>query len=564
MPSVAIMICFASPSEQHFWRCPKSLLSCGIDARPSVPINAGILHGHMLCAGDEYPLVGDEPVTALLRNGLAVDESSGDDWLLSDKQLFGEYYHEVLSKLKESGLIRVSKVTQGVGRSEVQIDASSTHPSVGKPWHRVSMRSIEPIAYSIVDLSHSLQGGRTDIVNERAVMDTIPYSRVFYHAHPGAVIKHRGRSYKIISMNSPPPFADCTIGYNRQSCTLGAFAKPTNASYSTRPLSLMHITVVKQFDRVELVPDCPNAKAKCAGTKSIQTDSSSTKNSNEDELKKGNGDDVLIRFPEKNFGSIAGNGVVTVKRTVHGYKKLSPVNRTELSRHELKMPSMEYDTNGIWFDVEANLLTPVMNDFDSGVHALSHALCAVAPLFVPCTSSDLDCDHSRRECTRVLLFDVRAGGAGTVSRLWKHFFRPNGIVSAAIELLKYCSTCSDDTGFKGGCPSCLQSCPCINFHEDLSRTAGLNIARRLLVRLEKTDLYRTSALLEENDEKKPFVMKRGREQETPDQSSVKQEELDTSRRLARKRALRHAQDLESAKKRSIVIGRPTWPADERL
>ena len=554
-PSTAIMICFSSPSDQHFWRCPKSLLSRGIDSPPSIPINAGILHGHLLCAGFEYPLVGNENVTTLLRSGQDSDSLSDDVWVLSDKQLFGDYYEEVFEKAAFKNQLCESRITLRVGNPDEQVlCAFSTHPSVGKPWAQVSMRSIEPISYSIVNLNHNFQGGRTDTINERAVMDTIPYSRVFYHAHPGAIIKHRGRSYKIITMDSPPPFADCTIGYSR-SCNLGAFAQPTNVSYSTRPLSLLHITVVKQFERVELQSQSREAESDEKSTNAIGEFGESCSST----------DNILIQFPEQNSGTIAGNGVVTVKRTVHGYKKLSHVNRAELSRHELKMPSMEYDTNAIWFDVEADLLAPLMPDFDAGVHALSHALCAVAALFVPCTTSDIDCDHSHRECTRVLLFDQRAGGAGTVSRLWKHFFRPNGIVASAIELLQYCPTCSDDSGFKGGCPGCLQSCPCINFHEDVSRPAGLYLARRLARRLEQTHIFKKNAeRLEEQRGASLATVSPPPGQATPDIHSKSESQSSSPRRTLRKRALRYAKDLESAKKRSVVVGRPTWPTDSRL
>ena len=65
-------------------------------------------------------------------------------------------------------------------------------------WKRVSLRSIEPLNYNIIDLSHPLQAGRTDkLMDKAAVLDTIPYSRVFYHAYPGAIIMHRGRRLKI-------------------------------------------------------------------------------------------------------------------------------------------------------------------------------------------------------------------------------------------------------------------------------------------------------------------------------------------------------------------------------
>ena len=430
-------------------------------------------------------------------------------------------------------------VADSEGKYEI-ISTFTTHPSVDRPHSRVSLRSIEPIAYQIVDLSHNLQGGRTDTINENAVLDTIPYSRVFYHAFPGAVIMHRGRRYKVEVMNNPPPFADCSIGYCR-SMKLGAFAKQTNVTYMTQALALTHITVVKQFDRVEILPE-----------KSRTTDA-----------------DDLYKHPELNAGTIAGNGVVTVKRTVHGYKRLSPVNRAEISRHEMKMPSMEYDTNAVWFDCEASLLASVMPGFDEGVHALSHALLAVAPLFVPCTSADIDGDHSRHNTTRIMIFDNRAGGAGITSRLWQHFFRPDGILSSAIELLEHCSTCSDESGFKGGCPGCIQSVPCINFHEDLSRPAGLRIARRLLKRIEQTALYKENAkaLAREKgdnatDDGDNGVVASTSGGATPTRPTNEGTD-DTPRRLARKRALEFAKDLEAAKKRSVVVGRPSWPADER-
>ncbi len=236
---------------------------------------------------------------------------------------------------------------------------SCTQKSIDRPWLRVSLRSIEPINYSIVDLSHPQQGGRNDGIHDQAaVMDTIPYSRVFYHAYPGAIIMHRGRRYKIHSMNSPPAFASTSVGYRYDSSNLGAYAKPTTARYSTRALSITLITIVKQFHRVE-IPTLNNAKT----SGSVETTENvlgevgkevelKDKESNHDamdvpdqddseEMKetptKKKGQDVetipteIADFvPPLACGTIAGNGVVTVKRTVHGYKKLSLVNRAEV------------------------------------------------------------------------------------------------------------------------------------------------------------------------------------------------------------------------------------------
>lgn len=216
-------------------------------------------------------------------------------------------------------------------------------------------------------------------------------------------------------MSSPPAFANTSIGYRYNVSNLGAFAHPTNVQYSTSALSTSLITVVKQLHRVELPVFSRTVFA-----------------------------------PELTSGCLAGNGVVTVKRTVHGYKRISLVNRVELSRSEISLPPMEYDTNGLWIDTEAHVLKELIPDYDKGVHALSHAIVAVAPLFVPCNSSDLDCDHSHISCSKVLLFDVRAGGAGTCALLWRYFFHPDGVLKAAIDLLSECPLECDVGNYKGG------------------------------------------------------------------------------------------------------------------
>lgn len=165
------------------------------------------------------------------------------------------------------------------------------------PWKRVSLRSIEPVSYAIVDLSHNLQGGKTDKIHDPSVvLDRIPYSRVFYHAFPGAIIMHRGRKYRIQSMESPPPFVG-GASFGPSGCNdLLAFAKPTSLQYSTQALSINQITVVKQIGHAEATHNA-------------------SKSSSNDEKKRGNQKKVAV----------AGHGVVTVKRTVHGYKKVCRV-----------------------------------------------------------------------------------------------------------------------------------------------------------------------------------------------------------------------------------------------
>jgi DEAD/DEAH box helicase domain-containing protein len=362
-PSLAIVVCFNSPVDQHLWRHSKSLLSRGLSAPFSMPIYAGLVQGHLLCAGAEFPLTGDVSV-ATVQSTNPIDEESSKH-LLSDNKLFGsrEVYDEAFDTLLTTGsFVREQVATTSLTNQTCTV--FRTHGSIDKPWSRVSLRSIEPLSYDIVDVSHPKQGGRMDgIQDNSAVMDTIPYSRVFYHTFPGAIIMHRGRRYKIEAMSRPPAFAN-ELG--TRSMNLAAYAKPCTHRYFTRPLSSLKITVVKQMERVDLDGDGFTTKMTAgedASSSMLPPDASTIY------------DESAV---DPSAQSFAGCGIVTVKRNVHGYKKLSMVNGEELSRSELSLPDMEYDSFAVWLDCEAELFAPLLgNEYGHGIHALSHAILAV-------------------------------------------------------------------------------------------------------------------------------------------------------------------------------------------
>ena len=540
-PSLSIVICFGSPSEQHLWKQPRYLLSRGITSPMSFPINTGVIQSHLLCASKEFPLTGRQPVSALRTSNRNSPMREDDSEILPDQELFGsnELFEEAVNTLYGNGsLVRLSVPVASGGKVIVM----KAHPSVNKPSTRVSIRSIEPINYSIVDLSHP-----NGVEDDKAVLDNLPYSRVFYHAFPGAIILHRGRKYRIESMTRPPPF-NPNYAWTRNT-NLAAYARPTREKYYTRPLSTNTITIVKQLERVDvdgyekIDPSDTKTPVKDEPFNNDKESPASVALGTQSDLQDGFG------------GSFAGCGIVTSKRTVHGYKKLSLITRAEISRHELSLPPMEYDTFGLWIDSEAEVLGAFLGeDFGSGVHALSHALLAVAPLFIPCVRGDLECDHSVYSPTRVCLFDERAGGSGTCAELWKSLFMPNGLLEAAIKLLKDCLVCSQcvDDSYDGGCPACLQSGQCVKFNQFLSRSAALVIGKRMLKRLQLTSLYQRNASwsnankldLRENIER-----------------TIEDSDNNTPRKKARTHALRNAM-VKSTGERLFVVGRPTWPTDE--
>jgi DEAD/DEAH box helicase domain-containing protein len=586
--SCAVVIAFNSPSEQFLWRFPSTLLAKGVTPTDTIPLTINTIQSHLLCAAAEFPLTGSHPADLLVTESSNPEEvatfSEEENPSMCDWDLFGgkKLYEAGVQGLKAAG----SCTTDVVSLPHIpDLPIVKAHPLMKKAWSLVSIRSIEAVNYSIVDLSHPGQGGRMDgIYNEDAVLDTLPYSRVFYHAHPGAIITHRGTRYKVMSMTRPPEIFTGPTAQFRKNLQLTAFAKPTSARYSTRPLSRMHITIVKQFESVELMsqlkyqqaedltreceipategagdgvvaPTGPSVElddaggcdasdarviAKTTGSAAETSGSSSEKGGTE----VWDGKEIYVT-------SFSGCGTITVKRTVHGYKKLSLITRNEMSRSELSLPDLEFDTFGLWFDTEPEALSAVLGfKYGEGVHALSHALLAVAPLFEPgLVRGDLECDHSYYNPTRLVLFDERAGGSGSCERLWKHFFvYENNVLQAALDLLRNCESCNDDEGYEGGCPACLHAPQCLKFNTNLSRSAAIVVGQRMMDRIKLTTLYRANekAWLE-NKQLPP----------SPSRNL-------TPRRKARRQAMKNAKEMRGARDRQFVVGRPSWPEGGRM
>lgn len=145
-----------------------------------------------------------------------------------------------------------------------------------------------------------------------------------------------------------------------------------------------------------------------------------------------------------------------------------------------------------------------------------------------------------------MIFDERAGGSGTVARLWKSFFcQSNNILDAALDLLQGCSSCQIETDYDGGCPACLHAANCMKFNLNMSRSAAIVIAKRTIQMIKRTEAYKCSGL----ESIGPDIMK-----------SQQVDAKDTTpRRKSRNRALQKAKDMEGASERQFVIGRPSWP-----
>jgi len=169
----------------------------------SIPLDViSIVQDHLLCAAAEFPLVGSHNVSYLLSYQHV---SMGEKWKtegfnMTDHFLFGltQIYEMGVKRLCEKGVLLKNSKIPGV---LVNVDIYSAHSvsllhledhiyliqydirlttvctyikptsstlrnlsvqSIVKPWANVSIRSIEPLQYTIIDISHPLQGGKMD------------------------------------------------------------------------------------------------------------------------------------------------------------------------------------------------------------------------------------------------------------------------------------------------------------------------------------------------------------------------------------------------------------------
>ncbi len=125
--SCAICVCFSSPSEQYIWKNPTTLLSRGVNAPPTLPINGTVMQGHLLCAGEEHPLTGDQPVSCSLNEfGLEKESCPADCELLGPPIV----YENNVQLLIKKGLLSCKKVRVVSGETSKSkgVTVHSTHP----------------------------------------------------------------------------------------------------------------------------------------------------------------------------------------------------------------------------------------------------------------------------------------------------------------------------------------------------------------------------------------------------------------------------------------------------
>ncbi|KAK1274303.1 hypothetical protein QJS04_geneDACA018303 [Acorus gramineus] len=187
------------------------------------------------------------------------------------------------------------------------------------------------------------------------------------------------------------------------------------------------------------------------------------------------GGDLAYPSRTPKFRTTAKADACKVTTNWFGYYRIWRGSNEIFDSVELSLPSYTYESQAVWIRVPQSIKTAVEKQrlsFRAGLHASSHALLNVVPLYIMCNSSDLSAEcanpHETRSIPeRILLYDQHPGGLGLSVQVQLLFME---LLVAALELVKTCS-CSA----KAGCPNCIQALSCGEYNEVLDKKAAVLI-----------------------------------------------------------------------------------------
>jgi DEAD/DEAH box helicase domain-containing protein len=184
---------------------------------------------------------------------------------------------------------------------------------------------------------------------------------------------------------------------------------------------------------------------------------------------------------EKQIGPTVGIGELSITETYHEF--LVKTYDEIIGREPLNLPPLNFSTVGMWFIVPEEIRDDVERqglDFDGGLHAVEHAMIAMAPIYAMCDRWDIGGlstpKHPDTEHPTIFIYDGFEGGIGISETLYT---KVEELWNKTLQLILNCE-CKD------GCPSCIYSPKCGNENEPLDKKAASVILERLLKTLVKT------------------------------------------------------------------------------
>jgi DEAD/DEAH box helicase domain-containing protein len=249
------------------------------------------------------------------------------------------------------------------------------------------------------------------------VLETLELTKAYEETHEGAVLLHQGETYVVEDLNLK---------------TLIASVSKKDVSYNTEPRKTVDI-------------------------------------------------DIKKKFLEKDVGVQIGLGEVQVTERYHQF--VIKNNEVILGVEPLNLPPLTFSTVGMWFTIPEEIKNEIQHkqqlDFAGGLHAVEHAMIAMAPLYAMCDRWDIGGVstpvHPDTEQPTIFIYDGFEGGIGISETLYAMIEK---LFTATLQLISNCE-CTE------GCPSCIYSPKCGNENKPLDKRAAKIILKILLDKITK-------------------------------------------------------------------------------
>jgi len=178
---------------------------------------------------------------------------------------------------------------------------------------------------------------------------------------------------------------------------------------------------------------------------------------------------------ELNNGINSGLGKVKVTEFYESYRLMK--FDKQVDQRPLDLPPLKLQTTGFWFTIPSEIVNRVSDlglNVDGGIHAIEHAMIAVAPLHAMCDPRDLGGvstpNHRDTQGPTIFIYDGYKGGIGLSEKLY----------TLLPELLQTTLNLVQDCKCEEGCPSCIYAPKCGNNNEPLDKRAAVEILRSLI------------------------------------------------------------------------------------
>jgi DEAD/DEAH box helicase domain-containing protein len=270
--------------------------------------------------------------------------------------------------------------------------------------------------YPSADVSIRSAGGRPfeifDVSRRGALLGTVDDERALQVLYPGAIYLHQGESFRVEALKVEQR---------------AALVRPAEPDYYTAPQVTTEVRVERE-----------------RSTRSLGA--------------------VLLRM-----------GDASVTTRVLGYRKVSLASEKVLERVPLELPARSYTTVAAWLGLPAELVEQVApQELPGALHAVEHAVAALAPLFAMCDRWDVGGTshphHPDLSAPALFLYDAEPGGVGIAERCFE----------AAGELLQRARETVEGCPCDDGCPACIHSARCGSGNEPLSKPGAILLLRGLL------------------------------------------------------------------------------------